>query len=156
MKKIRYDGMKLHKRNFFWKHSSHSGTNLPNCIDRSPDRFWCQISFHVGLLLSDLDSQIQFSCLLCPRELVLPLGNLILFVNKTKPWSGYTEAKYIKLKTKNQIPNFFGWHFNFFIHFWKRGTRKLFYSKKNLFLSRFVYKKLLNFHLHQQKIRINI
>ena len=99
--------------------------------------------------MSDLDSQIQFSCLLCPRELVLPLGNLILFVNKTKPWSGYTEAKYIKLKTKNQIPNFFGWHFNFFIHFWKRGTRKLFYSKKTLFLSRFLYKKLLNFHLHR-------
>ena len=30
-----------------------------------------------------------------------------------------------KLKTKFQ--NFCCWHFNFFIHFWKRGKRKLFF-----------------------------
>ena len=44
---------------------------------------------------------------------------------------GYTETKYIKLKTKFQI--FCCWHFDFFIHFWKRGKRKLFPPSKKTF-----------------------
>jgi hypothetical protein len=57
---------------------------------------------------------------------------------------GYIETKYIKLKTKFQL--FCCWHFNIFIHFWKRGKRKLFSLLKTPFscppFSK-VYKKVI-------------
>ena len=68
---------------------------------------------------------------------------------------GCTETKYIKLKNKFQ--NFCCWHFDFFIHFWKRGIRKKKFLPKKRFLVPFFQKcikKSSNFHLHQQKILV--
>ena len=50
--------------NYTKENAFPSEINSPNCVDRSPDRFWCQISFHVGLLLSDLEFQLSNPILL--------------------------------------------------------------------------------------------
>ena len=52
------DNMKLYKKVF------PSEIHSPNCIDRFLDRFWCQISFHVGLLMSDLEFHLSNPILL--------------------------------------------------------------------------------------------
>ena len=54
---------------------------------------------------------------------VTNFSNLYLFVLSI----GYTETKYIKLKTKNQIPNFFFLTFQLFYTLLKKGEKKTFF-----------------------------
>ena len=71
-----------------------SEINSSNYADQSPDRFWCQISFHVGLLMSDLEFQLSNPILLSSlSSKICPSSWQPDFVcqQKEKPWSGDLE-----------------------------------------------------------------
>ena len=112
----------------FWKHSSHSGINSPNSIDRSldtrqvlvPNKFPCR-PVNVGFGLSNPIFLSSMSSRISPSSWQ---PDFVCQQNKTLIWIYWSQIH----KTKDKKPNskFFWLTFQLFYTLLKKGDKKTF------------------------------